>query len=93
MKAATRLIKVLLPAPLEPTSAVVVPTGASNEMWRRTGTPGVYANETSSNRMWPSRRSTGRTPSRSSSRSTARISRIRSRPANASVICVPIDAI
>jgi hypothetical protein len=41
LKAMTRLMSVLLPDPLDPTSAVVVPAGARNETFFSTGTPGV----------------------------------------------------
>ena len=49
----TRLISVLLPEPLEPTSAVVVPAGAWNETPRSTGCPALYSNQTSSNATSP----------------------------------------
>ena len=90
----TRLISVLLPDPLDPTSAVVVPAAAWNETPRSTGWPALYSNHTSSNATSPVRRSTGaRVASSSISVGMSRISRMRSRPANASVICVPIEAI
>jgi len=44
---------VLLPAPLGPTMAVVVPAGARNETLRRTGTPAVYSNDTASKATSP----------------------------------------
>ena len=49
LKAITRLISVLLPDPLDPTSAVVEPAGAWNETCFSTGTPGLYSKLTSSN--------------------------------------------
>ena len=39
----TRLISVLLPDPLDPTSAVVEPAGAWNDTCFSTGTPGLYS--------------------------------------------------
>ena len=84
----------LLPEPLEPTSAVVVPAGASNETSLSTGTPGLYSNQTFSAVTRPSIRPTGRRVSSSSSSVTCEVSsRMRSSPANASLTCVPIDAI
>ena len=53
MNAITRLISVLLPEPLEPTSAVVDPAGARNDTCFSTGTPGLYSNVTSSNSTSP----------------------------------------
>ena len=89
----TSPITVLFPAPLEPTSAVVDPGGDWNDTLRRTGTSGTYSNETSSKTISP-RTSVrvARPASSASSRATSRSSRMRSSPANASVICVPIDA-
>ena len=87
-------ISVLLPEPLDPTSAVVVPAGAWNETPLSTGTPALYSNSTCSNRTSPS--SSGNEARDASSWSSVAIcfnSRMRSRPANASLICVPIDAI
>ena len=49
----TRLISVLLPDPLDPTSAVVDPAGARNVTCFSTGTPGLYSNVTSSNAISP----------------------------------------
>jgi hypothetical protein len=90
LNAITRLINVLLPDPLDPTSAVVVPAGAVNETPRNTGCPSLYSNHTLSNATSPLRRSIdARCASSSTSVGMSRISRIRSRPANASVICVP----
>ena len=55
MNAITRLISVLLPDPLEPTSAVVVPgRRAEADTCFSTGTPGLYSNLTSSNATSPS---------------------------------------
>jgi len=94
LKAITRLISVLFPDPLEPTSAVVEPAGAWNDTSRSTGTPGVYSNPTPSNVTSPRSASRGRRDSSSwSSVAIDRTSRIRSSPANASLTCVPIDAI
>ena len=49
----TRLMSVLLPDPLDPTSAVVDPAGARNDTCFSTGTPGLYSNVTSSNSTSP----------------------------------------
>jgi hypothetical protein len=94
LNAITRLTSVLLPDPLEPTSAVVDPAGARNDTPFSTGTPAAYSNHTSSSATSP-RTSASRVFESSSASSVAvcRISRMRSRPAKASVICVPIDAI
>ena len=90
----TRLISVLLPEPLDPTSAVVVPGAAASETPFSTGTPGSYSNQTPSSRTSPARDpSSSRASSSWSSVAICMISRMRSRPANASVICVPIDEI
>jgi hypothetical protein len=87
-------MRVLLPDPLDPTSAVVDPAGASNDTFFSTGTPGLYSKVTCSKPTSPRRCSSRSKPAVSSSSvSIARISRIRSRPAKASLICVPIDAI
>ncbi len=87
-------MSVLLPEPLGPTSAVVVPAGASNVTSRRTGCSGSYSKLTFSNTMRPLTAPSGSSAaSSSSSVATSRISRIRSSPAKASVICVPIAAI
>src|SRR5689334_11184736 len=48
LKAITRLISVLLPEPLDPTSAVVVAGRAWNDTPFSTGCPGLYSNQTSS---------------------------------------------
>ena len=89
----TRLINVLLPDPLDPTSAVVDPAGARNDTCLSTGTPGLYSNVTSSNTTSPCTSGSGARDSSSwSSVAILRISRMRSRPANASLNCVPIDA-
>ena len=89
-----RLISVLLPDPLEPTSAVVVPAGAVSDTFFSTGTPASYSNDTPSNATWPSSMPSGsREASWSSSVAIALISRMRSRPASASDSCVPIDDI
>ena len=53
MNAITRLISVLLPEPLDPTSAVVVPGAAWNETPFSTGCPALYSNQTLSNAMSP----------------------------------------
>ena len=95
LKAITRLISVLLPEPEEPTSAVVEPAGGvERDAACSTGTPGLYSNETSSKAMSPRTSGSGAlVASSSSSVARRRISRMRSRPAKASVICVPIDEI
>ena len=49
----TRLMSVLLPDPLDPTSAVVEPAGARNDTCFSTGTPALYSNVTSSNSTSP----------------------------------------
>ena len=95
LNAITRLISVLLPEPLEPTSAVVVPAGARNETplqhrdARDVGEAHVVELDLAADRA----RSAARLASSSSSVAIWRISRMRSSPAKASVICVPIDAI
>ena len=87
-------MSVLLPEPLEPTSAVVVPAFARKVMSLSTGIPSRYSNQTCSNDTSPSVRASGwRVASSSSSVGVSKISRIRSRPAKASVICVPMLAI
>ena len=58
-KAITSEMSVLLPEPLEPTSAVVVPAGASNDTPFNTGTPGSYSNHTFSKRTSPRTTGTG----------------------------------
>ena len=84
----------LLPDPLDPTSAVVVPAGALNDTRFSTGTPASYSNETSSNAMSPRTVSSGcLVSSSSSSVAICLISRMRSSPAIASLSCVPIDDI
>ncbi len=90
----TRLMSVLLPDPLDPTSAVVVPAAATNDTRFSTGTPGSYSNDTSWNTTSPLRTPRGsRDASSSSSVAIALISRMRSSPASASDSCVPIDDI
>src|SRR6266581_2458330 len=49
LKFIARLISVLLPEPLEPTSAVVEPAGALKETFFSTGVPSLYSNQTFSN--------------------------------------------
>ena len=94
MNAITRLMSVLLPEPLDPTSAVVVPAGARKVTSVSTGTPGLYSKLTSSNAISPAIWCSGaRVLSRSSSVFIVISSWMRSSPANASLICVPIDAI
>jgi hypothetical protein len=87
-------ISVLLPLPLEPTSAVVEPAEARKLTSRSTGTPAWYSKSTCSKATSP-RISGIALSSWSCSSSVAiwRTSRIRSSPANASEICVPMDAI
>ena len=46
-------MSVLLPDPLDPTSAVVDPAGARNDTCFSTGTPGLYSKLTSSNSTSP----------------------------------------
>ena len=93
LKVSTRLMSVLFPAPEEPTRAVVEPAGAWNDTCLSTSRSATYWKLTSSNRTSPTTSPMGgRAPSAASSVVRRRISRIRSRPANASVICVPIDA-
>jgi hypothetical protein len=94
LKAITRLTSVLLPEPLDPTSAVVDPAGARKSMPFSTSCPGLYSNETFSNAISPCTSAQGsRSSSPASSVATRRISRMRSSPAKASLICVPIEAI
>ena len=58
-----------------------------------TSAPGTYSKVTLSKATSPATSASGaRAPSSASSVTSRRISRIRSSPANASVICVPIDA-
>src|SRR5256885_1747503 len=74
-------------------SGGVAPAGAWTDTCSRPSRPGTYSKLTSSNRTSPTTSpSGGRAPSAASSAVSRRISRIRSRPANASVICVPMDA-
>ena len=90
----TRLISVLFPEPLDPTRAVVVPAWARKLTCFSTGTPGLYSKLTSSNATSPAMAPSGaRSRSSASSVGVCSSSRMRSRPANASLICVPIDAI
>ena len=96
MNAITRLISVLFPEPLEPTSAVVVPAGAWNaDAASARARPALYSKVTSSKTIVAVDTSDSgeRAPSSSSSVGIVSISRMRSRPANASLICVPIEAI
>ena len=88
-------MSVLLPDPLDPTSAVVVPAGAWNDTSLSTGTPGLYSNPTSSNRdvALEVRQGGARRVLLVLGRHLLQISRMRSSPANASLICVPMDAI
>ena len=82
----------LLPDPEGPTSAVEVPGAESKDTSLRTGTPSWYSNETSRNSTWPTIAGSGSLAASSwSSGVSSRISRIRSRPANASVIWLPIE--
>ena len=88
-------MSVLLPEPLDPTSAVVVPAGAWKLTCFSTGTPALYSKLTSSNTTSPS--TIGERRPRAVLVVFGRASRssswMRSRPANASLICVPIEAI
>jgi len=82
----TRLISVLLPEPLDPTSAVVEPAGAVNVTFFSTGAPALYSNVTFSKAISPRMSGSGaRSVSSWSSVAIWRISRIRSSPANASL--------
>jgi len=86
-------MSVLFPAPEEPTSAVVEPAGAWKDTRFRTSLPGVYSKLTFSKAMSPrTPSSAARALSSASSVTRRRISRMRSSPANASVIWVPMDA-
>ena len=87
-------MSVLFPEPLDPTRAVVVPAFARKVMSLSTGMPSRYSNQTCSNATSPSMRASGwRVASSSSSVGVSKISRMRSSPAKASVICVPMLAI
>ncbi len=89
--AATRPISVLLPEPEGPTRAVEVPGLATNEMPLSTGFPVLYSKLTSRNSTCPSTAGSGwRAFSPSSSGTSLRISRMRSSPAKASVIWLPM---
>src|SRR5207237_628700 len=59
LNASTRLIRVLFPAPDEPTSAVVEPRGARNDTRFRTSTPGTYSKLTFSKTTSPITSPTG----------------------------------
>ena len=59
LKAITRPMSVLFPDPLDPTSAVVVPAGASNDTPRSTGWPVSYSNHTLSKATVPTSGPTG----------------------------------
>ena len=84
----------LLPAPDGPTSAVTAPGAAANAISFRTGTPFSYSKDTSRNSTAPSMRESGsRLRSPASSASSPRSSRMRSRPAKASVTWLPIETI
>ena len=94
LNAITRLMSVLFPDPLDPTSAVVVPAGAWNDTPLSTSTPSTYEKRTASNSTSPRTVPIGsRVASSWPSVAISRTSRIRSSPANASLTCVPIDAI
>ena len=81
----------LFPEPDGPTSAVVVPAGAWKEIPLSTWVSGLYWNQTSSNTTSPRTSPIGRRrASSSSSVCTRRSSWMRSSPANASVIWVPM---
>src|SRR3954466_6017373 len=93
LNAITRLISVLLPDPLDPTRAVVVPAGAWKLTFFSTSTPGLYSKLTSSKRTSPTISPTGDLVASSwSSVAVCISSRIRSSPAKASLICGPIEA-
>ena len=94
LNAITREMSVLLPPPEAPTRAVVVPAGTWMLMFLSTGTPGLYSNQTPSKATSPRMSPTGtRVASSESSVASWRISRMRSSPAKASVIWVPMAAI
>ena len=95
LNAMTRLMSVLFPDPLEPTSAVVVPAGAREGdvlQHRHAGVVlegHVLEHDLAVDRVRAAPACCPRRPRSSSCIS----SWMRSRPANASLICVPIDAI
>ena len=81
----------LLPEPDGPTSAVEVPGRAVNEIPLSTGCPELYSKRTSRNSISPSTSGMGScATSPASSVTSLRISRMRSSPANASVIWLPM---
>src|SRR6184192_340499 len=59
LKVSTRLIRVLFPAPEDPTRAVVEPAAARNEMCFTTSAPGTYSKVTLSNATSPAARRGG----------------------------------
>ena len=94
LNAITRLISVLLPDPLEPTSAVVEPAGAMERHVLQDRHAGVVL-ERDVVELDLTTDVGDRTPALRPLRSSVairRISRMRSRPAKASVTCVPMDA-
>ena len=91
LKAMIRLTSVLLPEPLEPTRAVVVPAGASKETPLSTGRSSSYSKWTSRSTTRPRTSERGSSaPSWASSASSFVTSRMRSSPARASLIWVPM---
>ena len=83
-----------LPAPDGPTSAVTLPGSARSETPCSTRSPSRYAKPTSSNTTSPPQRAQGHRPPRVLVlRPLASTSRVRSRPAKASVSWVPIVTI
>ncbi len=85
---------VLLPDPDEPTSAVTVPAGETNDTSSSTGLSASYAKSTCSNATSP--RTVPSVAVRfgsASSRDSSSTSRVRSRPASASVSWVPMFTI
>ena len=80
-----------LPEPEEPTRAVTEPGSAVNDIPLSTGRSGWYSNQTSRNSTAPRISGSGsRSFSPASSGTSFQISRMRSRPANASVIWLPM---
>src|SRR5438046_10654969 len=59
LKVSTRLIRVLFPAPEDPTRAVVEPAAARNEMCFTTSAPGTYPKGTLSNATTPATPASG----------------------------------
>jgi hypothetical protein len=93
LNAITSDTSVLLPLPLEPTSAVVLPPAPRTPRPAAPAAPRRYSNQTSSNATSPRMSASGwRRASASSSVGSFMTSRMRSSPAIASEICVPMLA-